>query len=188
SWGFVARTSMLNLYRPKNQTLVLVITIGIGTFLISTLFFSKNLLLAQASVERTSNSANMILLDIQNEQTDQVASIITDKKHPLIDNIPIVTMRIHSIGGRTVNQIREDSTSTIRGWVLSHEFRVTYRDSLMASETLQSGTFTPQVTGTNLIPISISDNLAEDTKVTVGDKITFNVQGVLINTIVGSIR
>src|SRR5690606_23151538 len=64
SWGFVARTSMLNLYRPKNQTLVLVITIGIGTFLISTLFFSKNLLLAQATIERKSNSANMILLDI----------------------------------------------------------------------------------------------------------------------------
>jgi putative ABC transport system permease protein len=188
SWGFVARTSMLNLYRPKNQTLVLVITIGIGTFLISTLFFSKNLLLAQASIERKSNSANMILLDIQNEQTEEVAAVIKDNTHPLIDNIPIVTMRIHSIGDRTVNQIREDSTSTIRGWVLSHEFRVTYRDSLIASETLQAGTFTPQVTGTNLIPISISDNLAEDTKVTVGDKITFNVQGVLINTIVGSIR
>lgn len=188
SWGFVARTSMLNLYRPKNQTLVLVITIGIGTFLISTLFFSKNLLLAQASIERKSNSANMILLDIQNEQTEEVAAVIKDNTHPLIDNIPIVTMRIHSIGDRTVNQIREDSTSTIRGWVLNHEFRVTYRDSLIASETLQAGTFTPQVTRTNLIPISISDNLAEDTKVTVGDKITFNVQGVLINTIVGSIR
>src|SRR5690606_39522783 len=53
---------------------ILVITIGIGSFLISTLFFSKNLLLAQASIERTANSANMILLDIQNEQKDQVRS------------------------------------------------------------------------------------------------------------------
>lgn len=188
SWGFVARTSMLNLYRPKNQTLVLVITIGIGAFLISTLFFSKNLLLAQASIERKANSANMILLDIQNEQTNQVAAVITNNTHPLIDNIPIVTMRIHSIGEKTINQIREDSTSTIRGWVLSHEFRVTYRDSLMASETLQLGTFTPRVTNTELVPISVSDNFADDTKVTIGDRITFNVQGVLINTVVGSIR
>ena len=188
SWGFVARTSMLNLYRPKNQTLVLVITIGIGTFLISTLFFSKNLLLAQASIERKANSANMILLDIQNEQTNQVAAVITNNTHPLIDNIPIVTMRIHSIGEKTINQIREDSTSTIRDWVLSHKFRVTYRDSLMASETLQLGTFTPRVTNTELVPISVSDNFADDTKVTIGDRITFNVQGVLINTVVGSIR
>ncbi|OYX28329.1 MAG: hypothetical protein B7Z06_01930 [Flavobacteriales bacterium 32-35-8] len=188
SWGFVARTSMLNLYRPKNQTLVLVMTIGVGTFLISTLYFSKNLLLAQASIERKANSANMILLDIQNEQIEQVASIITDNSYPLIDNIPIVTMRIHSIDGKTVNEIREDTTSTIRRWVLSHEFRVTYRDSLTASETLQSGTFTPEVTTTNLVPISVSDNFVEDTNVTIGDKITFNVQGVLINTVVGSIR
>ncbi|WP_232731971.1 ABC transporter permease [Confluentibacter lentus] len=188
SWGFVARTSMLNLYRPKNQTLVLVMTIGVGTFLISTLYFSKNLLLAQASIERKANSANMILLDIQNEQIEQVASIITDNSYPLIDNIPIVTMRIHSIDGKTVNEIREDTTSTIRRWVLSHEFRVTYRNSLTASETLQSGTFTPEVTTNNLVPISVSDNFVEDTNVTIGDNITFNVQGVLINTVVGSIR
>jgi putative ABC transport system permease protein len=179
---------MLNLYRPKNQTLVLVITIGIGSFLISTLFFSKNLLLAQASIERTSNSANMILLDIQNEQKDQVATTIKDKSHPLIDNIPIVTMRMQSIKGKTINQIREDSTSTIRGWVLNHEFRTTYRDSLMPSETLQLGTFTPYTNNTDLVPISISDNLAADTQTTIGDKIVFNVQGVLINTVVGSIR
>src|SRR5690606_29164842 len=117
-----------------------------------------------------------------------VAAVITNNTHPLIDNIPIVTMRIHSIGEKTINQIREDSTSTIRGWVLSHEFRVTYRDSLMASETLQLGAFTPRVTNTELVPISVSDNFADDTKVTIGDRITFNVQGILINTVVGSIR
>ncbi|PKQ43788.1 ABC transporter permease [Confluentibacter flavum] len=188
SWGFVARTSMLNLYRPKNQTLVLIMTIGVGTFLISTLYFSKDLLLSQASIENKANSANMILLDIQNEQVDRVVATIADKGHPLIDNIPIVTMRIHSIAGKTVNEIREDTTSTIRGWALSHEFRVTYRDSLIASETLQSGTFTPQATAGNLVPISVSNDFAEDTKVTIGDKMTFNVQGVLINTVVGSIR
>src|SRR5690606_32172497 len=87
SWGFVARTSLLNLYRPQNQTLILVLTIGVGTFLISTLYFSKDLLLAQASIENKANSANMILLDIQSEQTNDVATTITDKAHPVIDNI-----------------------------------------------------------------------------------------------------
>ena len=188
SWGFVARTSMLNLYRPKNQTLVLVITIGLGTFLISTLLLSKNLLLEQASVEKKSNSANMIFLDIQSQQVKPFSAIINNKSYPLIDNIPIVTMRIHSIDGKTVNQIREDSTSMIRGWVLSHEFRVTYRDSLTPSEKIQSGTFTPETISKDLIPISVSDNFVEDTQVEIGDKIIFNVQGVLIHTVIGSIR
>jgi putative ABC transport system permease protein len=38
------------------------------------------------------------------------------------------------------------------------------------------------------VKISISDNLAEDAKVGIGDTIVFNVQGVLMETVVGSIR
>tara|TARA_R110002049_G_scaffold993_3_gene7129 strand:- start:4959 stop:7511 length:2553 start_codon:yes stop_codon:yes gene_type:complete len=188
SWGFIARTSLLNLYRPKNQTLILVITIGVGSFLISNLYFSKNLLLSQANFDTEANSANMILLDIQNEQTAGVAAIITNKSNPIIDNIPIVTMRVHSIEDRTVNEIRKDTTSRIGSWVLRHEFRATYRDSLLSSETIESGKFTPVVSSTDLVPVSISDDFAKDARIDIGNKITFNVQGALINTKVGSIR
>ncbi len=51
-----------------------------------------------------------------------------------------------------------------------------------------AGEWTAEVTDLNLIPISISDNFAEDAKVAVGDRLSFNVQGVIMNTIVGSIR
>ena len=188
SWGFVSRTSLLNLYRPQNQTLILVLTIGVGTFLISTLYFSKDMLLSQASIESKTNSANMILLDIQQDQAKDVAATITNNGEPVIDNIPIVTMRIHSIKGKTINEIREDTTVHVNRWILSHEFRATYRDSLIDSETLKLGTFTPKVTSTDVVPISVSDNLAQDAKVNLGDTVVFNVQGVLMHTIVGSIR
>lgn len=188
SWGFVSRMSLLNLYRPQNQTLILIVTIGVGTFLISTLYFSKDLLLGQASIESKTNSANMILLDIQQEQANDVAATVLKNANPVIDNIPIVTMRMHSIKGKTINEIREDTTVHINRWILSHEFRATYRDSLIDSETLKSGKFTPRVTSTDVIPISVSDNLADDAKVTLGDTIVFNVQGVMMHTVVGSIR
>ena len=188
SWGFVARQSLLNLFRPQNQTLILILAIGVGTFLISTLYFTKDVLLAQASLESNAKNPNMILLDVQTEQKDSVASTITSKGLPVMDNMPIVTMRLQSIKGRLVNDIRQDSTTTIRRWILNHEFRVSYRDMLTASETLTAGEWTPEVSNTKLVPISISDNFADDAKVTVGDKITFNVQGVLLNAVVGSIR
>jgi putative ABC transport system permease protein len=188
SWGFTARTSLLNLFRPQNQTLILVVTIGVGTFLISTLYFSKNLLLAQASFEAETVSANMILLDIQNEQTDDVVTTIINKSHSVIDNIPIVTMRVHSIKNKTVNDIRKDSTSRIRGRILDHEYRATYRDSLLESETIEQGEFTPFATSKELVLVSVSDNFAKDAHLKLGDTITFNVQGVLIDTKVGSIR
>ncbi|SDR70933.1 FtsX-like permease family protein [Gramella sp. MAR_2010_147] len=187
-WGFVPRQSLLNLFRPQNQTLILVLAIGIGTFLISTLYFSKDLLLAQASLEEQAKSPNMILLDVQSEQQEEVANTITSNNLDVLENIPIVTMRVENLKGRSVNDIREDSTSQVNGWILHHEFRTTYRDSLISSEVLESGEWIGEKSSNGTIPISVSNNFAEDAKVKIGDKIDFNVQGVLLNTVVGSIR
>lgn len=188
SMGFTTRQSLLNLFRPNNQTMTLMLAIGVGAFLISTLYFTKDILLAKASLENGATSPNLILLDVQTEQREAVANSITPKGLPLIDNIPIITMRIHSIKGRPVNDIREDTTSTVNQWILNHEFRVTYRDSLIASETLISGEFTPEMPEEGAVPISLADNVAIDAGVVVGDTLTFNIQGVLMETIVGSIR
>jgi putative ABC transport system permease protein len=97
-------------------------------------------------------------------------------------------MRVQSLVGSPVNTIRKDTASRVKGWILDHEFRVTYRDSLIASESLEQGNWTTEVGKTDLVPISISDNFAKDADVNVGDQILFNVQGVLLNTVVGSIR
>ncbi|MBC8768516.1 ABC transporter permease [Arenibacter sp. BSSL-BM3] len=188
SWNFTARHSLLNLFRPQNQTLTLVLAIGIGTFLISTLYFTKDFLLAKTAMGTDPNSPNMILLDIQTEQKEAVANTILRDGYPVLTNIPIITMRVNSIQGKGVNDIRKDTTSTINSWILNHEFRVTYRDSLIASEKLESGEWVSKVTSKEKIPISISDNFARDAKVGVGDELTFNVQGVIMNTVVANIR
>lgn len=188
SWSFPARQSLLNLFRPQNQTLVLVLAIGVGAFLISTLYFTKDVLLAQAQVETQADSPNIILLDVQSQQQMQVTRTITDQGLEVLSDIPIVTMRLHSIGGRTTNEIRMDSTSQVSRWVLQHEFRVTYRDSLLDSEIIEQGQWVPQAGQSGTVPISINDNFAEDAKLTVGDELSFNVQGVVFNTVVASIR
>jgi putative ABC transport system permease protein len=187
-WGFTARQSLLNLFRPNNQTVVLVVAIGLGTFLISTLYFTKDILLSKTEVGQTSANANIIILDVQSDQRDAVVKTITSNRLPILDNIPLVTMRMHKIKERLVNDLRQDTTSQVRGWILNHEFRTTYRDELIASEELLEGQWTPQLSSEEPVVISISDNLAEDANIGIGDVIIFNVQGVLMETTVGSIR
>ncbi|WP_088341834.1 ABC transporter permease [Robiginitalea sediminis] len=187
-WGFEARQGLLNLFRPNNQTLVLILAIGIGTFLISTLYFTQDMLLARARMEDDRPAANLILLDVQAGQQESVAAQIRPTGMEVLENIPIVTMRLASIAGRTVEAIRADSTSTINQWILSHEFRVTYRDSLIPSEVLQEGEWASSYAGTGPVPVSLSDNVARDARVTIGDTLVFNVQGVLMDTYVASIR
>ncbi|MBQ0785865.1 MAG: ABC transporter permease [Oceanihabitans sp.] len=187
-WSFTMRQSLLNLFRPNNQTVVLVVAIGLGTFLISTLYFTKDILLAKTEVGQTDQNANIIILDVQPEQRDAVAESITTKNLTVLSNIPLVTMRMQSIKGKLVNTLRQDSTRQIKGWILNHEFRTTYRDSLIASEELLEGAWRSNLKPEEPIVISISDNLAFDANLAVGDPVVFNVQGVLMETTVGSIR
>ncbi len=188
-WGFCARQSLLNLFRPRNQTMTMVLAVGVGTFLISTLYFTKDILLAKASIADTSRSPNLILLDVQSGQQEAVAGAITPKGLPVIDNIPIVTMRVHSIKGRPINEIRKDTTSRVGRWVMSHEFRTTYRDSMIGSEAITEGEWVGSVLpDTRPVPISVAENFAFDARVQTGDEVTFNVQGVLLDTKIASIR
>ena len=188
NWCFTERQSLLNLFRPNNQTMVLILAIGLGTFLISTLYFTKDILLAKTSIENNSENANIILMDVQTEQKEAVINTVLPKGLEVIDNIPIVTMRMHRIKDKLVNTIRKDTTSTMNQWILNHEFRVTYRDSLLASEELVEGTWTGAIGQGAPILVSISDNIARDADLIVGDEVVFNVQGVLMETTIGSIR
>jgi putative ABC transport system permease protein len=188
NWGFTQRQSLLNLFRPNNQTMVLILAIGLGTFLISTLYFTKDILLAKTSIENNTENANIILMDVQSDQKEAVVNTVLPKGLDIIDNIPIVTMRMHQIKERLVNDIRKDTSSRMNRWILNHEFRVTYRDSLLPSEELLGGTWIKEVEQGEPILVSISDNIARDADLLIGDKVVFNVQGVLMETAIGSIR
>ncbi|MBB6680462.1 FtsX-like permease family protein [Aequorivita sp. 609] len=188
SAGFTTRQSLLNLFRPNNQTVVLLVAIGLGTFLISTLYFTKDILLDKAEIGQTSESANLITLDVQPDQVGEVVNTFKANGLQVLNNIPLVTMRMHSIKNELVNNLRTDSTAQIRGWVLNHEFRTTYRNNLIDSEEIVKGEWVPLQKPREIVQISISENLAEDANVTIGDSIVFNVQGVLMPTVVKSIR
>lgn len=188
SAGFTTRQSLLNLFRPNNQTVVLLVAIGLGTFLISTLYFTKDILLDKAEIGQTSESANLITLDVQPDQVSEVENTFKANDLPVLNNIPLVTMRMHSIKKVLVNNLRTDSTAQIKGWVLNHEFRTTYRATLIDSEEIVEGEWVPTQNPGEIIQISISENLAEDAIVSLGDSIVFNVQGVLMETVVKSIR
>src|SRR5690606_180703 len=120
---------------------------------------------------------------------EEVIGITRKYNLPVMQEVPVVTMRLHGINGRRVEEIKADSTTRIRGWVLNREYRVTYRDSLIDSEKIVEGSWKGKVESPrDSIFISLSENIMEDMKVKIGDKVTFNVQGVIMDTYVGSVR
>ena len=188
--SFVLRQGLSNLYRPNNQTLILVVTIGLGTILITSLVMSQQLLLDKLNFSSAEDTRpNMVVFDIQDGDLDSIKQVAVANKMPVIGSVPIVGMRLHSINNRTITELKKDSASGVSRWVLDREYRVTYRDSLIDSETLVEGKWVGRVNNPqDSIFVSISENFADDMNVRIGNPVTFNVQGALIKTFVGSIR
>ncbi len=186
-WSYVWRQGIANLFRPRNQTVMLMTSIGLGTFLVATLFFVQDILLSQISFAGGDRQPNMILFDIQPAQKDSVAVLTRSFDLPVLQEVPIVTMRLESLKGVSRTQHLRDTSSEVPNWVYDREWRVTFRDTLIDTEQIVAGTWHGEKRG-DTVWVSIAKNVAEDMKVQPGDPLTFNVQGALIRAFVGSIR
>ena len=186
SVSFEWKQGVSNLYRPNNQTQILVLALGLGTFLIGTLYVVQHVLLNQVTIAGGEGRPNIVLFDVQVDQVEDIRRSIQDEGLDVIHNAPVVTMRLASIKGEPIRDImaRKDA----RGWVYTREYRSTYRNYLFDSETVIEGEWIGTTDGSEHIPISVGENLAARLDVTVGDSITFDVQGVPVDCVVASLR
>jgi len=188
NWSFVWRQSIANLYRPNNQTLTLIVSIGLGTTFISILFFTQDLLLQRLDITSGNDQPNMLVYNIQSKDKDAIADLAKLYKLPVLQNIPIVTMRLESIDDLGKAERMKDTTSEISRWVYRREYRVSYRDTLNESEEIIKGKWHGDQPKNDSTFISISQRFAEGANAKIGTKIVWNVQGALIETYIGSIR
>jgi len=188
NWPYPWRQGLSNLYRPNNRTLFLIVTLGMGTFLICTIYLVQGMLLRQVSLTTGGSRANVVFFDIQPDQVDGVVATVRRNRYPVQETVPIVTMRLAEINGRTARELREDRSSGVERWTLNWEYRSTFRSSLIDTESIIEGAFTPVWTGGEPIPISIEENIARDLNVHLGDAILFDVQGVPLAVKIDSIR
>lgn len=187
-WAYVWRQGLASLYRPNNQTLILILSLGLGTFLILTLFLVQQTLVEQVSLAGSEGQPNMVFFDIQPDQVAGVKAAVEAQGLPVIDQVPIVTMRLHSVQGRTITELRADTTFDVT-WAHAREYRSSYRDYLTEAEEVVVGSFDPVMPeDTEVVPISIEQDVAEELGVGLGDALVFDVQGRQIETTITSIR
>jgi putative ABC transport system permease protein len=186
---FIFRHALSNLFRPNNQTQVLLVTIGLGAFIIATLNIIQSSLLNQVEFKGNENQSNTILFDIQSNQKDDVVKLISKHKLPVNQVVPIVTCRLTEIKGRSIEDLQKSDSVKIPTWAMTREYRVTYRDSLHISEELTKGEIhSLKKNTTDSVWVTISDGMHETLKVDVGDSLVFDIQGVAIKTFISGIR
>ncbi|MFD0766766.1 ABC transporter permease [Mucilaginibacter lutimaris] len=187
-WSYIWRQGFANLYRPNNQTIILTVSIGLSTAFIATLFLIQQLLIGQVTLSTGDNQSNMILFDIQGSQQKAVADLTLKQGLPVLSQVPIITMRLEKVNGKTAADAKKDSTLHIAERAFTYEYRVTYRDSTTNSEKITAGKWEGKADPGKDIPVSAEERFAQRINAKVGDKLVFNVQGVMMNTYISSIR
>lgn len=188
--SYVVRQGVANLFRPQNQTVAVVLAIGFGVFLITTLYVVQKNLVQQFAINAGPRRPNLVLFDIQVDQRDGVSRVLAQHGVAPLEVTPIVPARIARVNGRSIDSLGADSAGRQPArWALRREYRNTYRDTLVGSERLVAGTWWGAPRPAGALPrISVEEDLATEAGFHLGDRLTWNVQGVMLETQIASIR
>jgi putative ABC transport system permease protein len=190
---FPLRHAVLSLGRPGNQTRVILLAVGIGSFFVIGVRSLQANLLQQFSLELGSSGADMFLIEILPPQVDRVRAFLDQRKAAGANPpqlIPVMRARVTGVKGRDTNL--ESFEDVRRQGSLGREYTITYRDHLQPNETVTAGAFwsgqppLPEQTATG--EVSIEKSIHERFKINVGDTVRFDVVGRIVEARVSSVR
>ena len=187
---FPLRHAVLSLGRPGNQTRVILLAVGIGSFFVIGVRSLQANLLQQFKLELGSSGADMFLIEILPSQVTDVRAFLdarkaSDAAEPRL--IPVLRARVTGVRGHATSLDTYEDVR--RQGPLSREFTITYRDGLEANEKVVGGTFwtTPTPPGATA-EVSVERGLHERAHVDVGDVMRFDILGRTVEARVSSIR
>ena len=183
--SFALRQSINSLYRPGNQTRIIVMAVGLGAFVVMAIMSLQTNLLAEMDLTRRASLPNMFLIDIQPDQKQGVEKLIEQATGTRPELIPTVRARIFAINGREVD-LEQREMRQERGR-LGREYVVTYRPHLEANETIIAGNFWDASASTEP-EVSIEEGMQGLSGLEVGSNITFDIAGRKLAARVSSIR
>ncbi|MEJ7618868.1 MAG: hypothetical protein WKF30_18275 [Pyrinomonadaceae bacterium] len=135
---FPLRQAVNSLYRPGNQTRVIVMAVGLGAFLVIAIQSLESNLVAEFDPGRRQNLPNMFLLDVQKDQEQGVRSLIEGLTGESPQLVPTVRARFVAVNDEEVEGMGEIRRERGR---LGREFVLTYRPNLDENETIVAGKF-----------------------------------------------
>ena len=174
------RQSLRGLFRPRNPTRAIVVTLSSSLAVIFCLYLVEQSLDASFVASYPEGAPNVYFLDIQRDQTEAFAAALGVDT----DFFPVVRGTVAAVNGQPPSS-REGGTRRASG--RDYQFNLTYRDDLLENEAVVGGgpLFAEGIDG---VQVSVLDEVEEFAQVKLGDQITFRIQGVPLEATVTSIR
>lgn len=182
--SMVVRQALRGLFRPRNATYSIVVTLSAALAVIFCIYLLEANLHAAFVEAYPEDAPNAVFLDLQ---PDQVATFdqLLDRD---VDYYPSIRATLLAINGAPIDVATEEKRP---GDNLARAFNLTYRNALLEDEAVIGGgdLFPPEATlAPGTVPVSLLDEMLELHPFVVGDRISFRIQGVPLEATVTSIR
>jgi putative ABC transport system permease protein len=194
---YVVRQGVANLYRPNNRTVLLLLSIGLGAFLMIALYLARTELLQQIEGPEGKSTPNLIFGRIEEDQMEPLAKIAAAQGAPIVERTPFVRMTLVSVNGHPPPRNWQQPDGKPR------EVIATYRDHLLKGEAVGDGKYIPRTeAGAAVVPIALSSTLRRPRPgdanaptpaavkamlLRVGDTLDWDVQGIPLRTRVAAV-
>lgn len=183
--SFALTQAVNSLYRPGNQTRIILLAVGLGAFVVLTVQSLQANLIREFDFTRNQTLPSLFIFDIQRSQVENVKKLAEAATGEAVNPIPTVRARIAYVNGKPL-ELEQRETREQQGRI-GREFAVTYRPNLDTNETVTSGKWWDN-TPSKDTEVSVETDMAKDLNVQIGSIITFDILGRKINARVTSIR
>lgn len=183
---FAVRQAINSMYRPGNQTRIILLAVGLGAFVVITVQLMQANLVREFDIARNSRLPSLIFIDIQKSQIADLMALIAERTGETPEGTPTVRARIGFVNGEPIDyqqrEVRQQQGQ------IGREFAITYRPKLEDNETVIAGEWWTNPTAVDLPEVSVEEGMARRLNVASGDSITFDISGRKVTALISSVR
>lgn len=183
--GLATRLALSNLLRPGSVTISVLMSLGIGLGLISSIALIQDMIRAELVGSRPKTVPAFFIADIQPSQWLELKAMTKDLPQiEAIEGVPSLRGRITRVNGVPAEEVKVVASEQ---WVLRGDRGLTYASEMPPNNRLAEGEWWPaDYAGEPLV--SIEDEAMRGLGLSIGDTISVNVLGREITARVASSR
>jgi putative ABC transport system permease protein len=183
---FAVVQAVNSLYRPGNQTRIILLAVGLGAFVVLGVRSMQANLVREFDFSRNQRLPSLFFVDIQKSQIADLLNLLEERTGEKAEATPTVRARIAFVNGEPFDfsqrEVRQQQGQ------IGREFAITYRQELDENETVRSGRWWPANSEADVPEVSVEEGMAERLGIVPGDSMTFDISGRRITAKVTNIR
>ena len=169
-----ARLALSAITRQGSPLRSIILAFGLGLSVLVAVTSSQHNLISQLNGRAEGQAPDWFFIDIQPDQIDPFLALVAAKApDSLVEKTPMLRGRVTALDGVPASQIDKDVES---GWVLRGDRALTWQATPPEGGKIVKGSWWPSdYTGPPLL--SVTDEMAEDFGLAIGDQVSLNILG-----------